>query len=343
MKRLRRNLFSFSVGLFFGGVTLILFLFWWYLSSFLSASGLLFSELKSIISIGYSQREQFQNSRITFLILGLDQRSDAFESTLLTDTMILTSVDTRSHTITMIPVPRDLWMNDLKTKVNALYFYGEERDNTTGPEFTRQELGRITGTTIEYYLVMNYNDLPELIDLIGGIDVDVAQSFTDNEYPNPDYLTGQTQPIYTSVQFNKGLQHMDGKRALAYVRSRHSESEEGSDISRSKRQTQVFQGIIAKLSDRSLIANPRQMGTVYRFWKESVKTDLSDSELIAVGLNLSPGDIDIRSASIPVGTADDPEAILVNPPVSKYGLWVWEPKDPGWEKLREFISSSFRT
>ncbi|MBI4136789.1 LCP family protein [Candidatus Roizmanbacteria bacterium] len=339
-KRARRNISLFILGNIIGIILIIGFAVSWYLSTFLSSSQLSFSELKSTISAGYSHREQFRNKQITFLILGLDQRSDTFESTLLTDTMILASLDTATGTLVMLSIPRDLWINELKTKVNALYFYGEERAGTTGPEFTTEELGRITGLSIDYYLVMNYNDLPKLVDEVGGISVDVPQSFIDNAYPNPDYLTDQSQPIYQTVQFTQGLQNMDGKRALEYVRSRHSESEEGSDISRSKRQTQVFQSIIQKAFSRSLIMNPRQLGMLYRFWKESIKSSLEDSELIAIGLNLEPAAIEINSVSIPVGIAGDPEAILINPPVSKYGLWVWEPEDPSWEELRKFISSS---
>lgn len=339
--RKKRNIALFILGNIIGLCAMITLVAFFYLSTFLSSSHLTFSELKTIVSTGYSQRKQFENKQITFLILGLDQRDDSFESTLLTDTLMLASLDLTNSQLTMLAIPRDLWINELKTKVNALYFYGEERDDTTGPEFTKEELERITGAPIDYWLLMNYNDLPKLVDLVGGISVDVPQSFTDNEYPNPDYLIDQNNQIYQTIQFNKGLQHMNGNRALAYVRSRHSESEEGSDISRSKRQMHVFQAVISKLSARSLVTNPGQLGTLYRFWKDSVDTDASDDTLISIGLNLQPTTIAIESKAIPVGTATDPEAVLVNPPVSKYGLWVWEPKDPSWKELREFIAKNF--
>src|SRR3989344_7033849 len=293
--RNKNNIVLFILGNIIGLTVIITTLIYLYLSTFLSNAHLTFSELKSIVSSAYSQKDQFENRHVTFLILGLDQRSDALESTLLTDTIILASLTTDNlpaspagGQLTTISIPPHLWIHELKTKVNALYFYGEQRDNTTGPEFTMEELERIMGASIDYYVVMNYNDLDELVDLVGGIEVDVPQSFIDEKYRNPDYLSDQTKPIYQTVQFNKGLQNFDGKRALAYVRSRHSESEEGSDSSRSKRQAQVFQGIMKKLSNRSLITNPKQMGNIYRFWKESVSTDLSDHEALALGLNLTP-------------------------------------------------------
>jgi LCP family protein required for cell wall assembly len=335
-----RRLLLFILGICVGILSLTVISAIWYLQSFSQASNLSVSRLTTIISQAKQQLPQQQTT--TFLILGLDQRNDALESTLLTDTIIIARVDVEQNTITLLPVPRDLWIDELKTKINALYYYGKQKENTTPAVYTAEEIGRITGVTFDYWVVINYQKLDDLVDQMGGITIDVPQSFTDNNYPNPDYLTDPVQPIYTTVSFQTGIQTMNGERTLAYVRSRSSDDLlEGSDLARSSRQTQVFNALIKQISEPSLFYKPDRIGSLYRFWHENMETNISDSSLVALGLSLNPHSLSYKTVSIPASFSDDKQ-ILFNPPLSKYGLWVWEPRDSSWEELREFIKNTMQ-
>ncbi|MBI4130090.1 LCP family protein [Candidatus Roizmanbacteria bacterium] len=314
-----------------------------YLSAFSVSSGLSFNQLWALVTTTRNQQDHFNNKKLTFLILGLDKRNDEFEKTLLTDTIILASLNTDSGQLTMIPIPRDLWIPELHTKVNALYFYGEDRAGTTGPVFTAGEISRITGVPIDYYVVLNYQQLPELIDAVNGIEVTVEQSFTDDQFPNPRYIQEASEsgePIYISVSFHAGKQWMSGERALNYVRSRHSESEEGSDLARSRRQTAVVQALLSRLKQRETLLSPDTLGNVYQFWRNRIETNLADAEAGTLGLVTYNKQLSFSSVAIPTVSSQNQPALLLHPPTATYGQWVWEPRDKSWEELQTFIQNN---
>lgn len=302
-----------------------------YISLFSVASGLRIGTITNIIKTAYKNRATFKEKDITFLLLGLDKRNDSLEHTLLTDTILFASLTTNNGKLTTVSLPRDLWIPALQTKVNALYFYGQKDGNPL--QYINRELQTITGISPSYYVVLNYNDLKALIDSLGGIEVTVERAFVDTEYPNPNYQEGSTEPIYTTVSFQQGKQWLDGEKALAFVRSRHSETVEGSDIARSSRQTIVFQSILSRIKSRAVVQNPTTLGRLYRFWDEKIETNLTDSEAGALVFSL-------RGKPITTASKQIPDLLLVHPPVSKYGLWVWEPRDPSWEELKEFMKEN---
>src|SRR4029077_19113762 len=119
-----------------------------------------------------------------------------------------------------IALPRDIWIPELSTKINALYYYGEKNPKTNGMTFTSQEVQSITGIQPEFTVVLNYLKLPAFIDAVGGIDITVERSFEDQHYPNPDFITTDKGNPYMTISFVGGSQHMDGARALIFVRSR---------------------------------------------------------------------------------------------------------------------------
>lgn len=320
-----------------------------YLKRFLETAGTSIPQIRQKIELGLNRKESFKGQRVNFLILSLDKRNDKLESTLLTDTIIFASLDTKTGRLKLIPIPRDLWINSLKTKVNSLYFYGEEggaiTGDTNGPEYLLQELSVILGQPINYWLVMDYPNLADLVDAIGGVDIKIDKGFIDNEFPNPEYVkaTESGTPVYMTVEFDEGTEHMNGERALQFVRSRKSDDlEEGSDTARSDRQLILFQALMARVKSKQVIADPRKLGSLYKFWQEKVNKNLKDEDLLGILFGnktaLKSG-ILISTVSIPT-TFDSEGEILIHPPTTKYGQWVWEPRDPTWKELREFVSKS---
>lgn len=319
-----------------------------FFKSFFEAAGTNPREIKQKIELALGRKDEFKEKRVNFLILSLDKRNDRLESTLLTDTIIFASLNTKTGRMTLIPIPRDLWIDSLKTKVNSIYFYGEENGantgETTGPEFLVQELEKITGQPINYWLVMDYPNLASLVNSIGGIDVKVDKGFVDNEFPNPEFVASVSgAPQYITVKFEDGVNHLDGEKALQFVRSRKSEDlESGTDTARSDRQLVLFQALMAKVRSKNVITDPKKLGALYRFWHEKVNTNLKDEDLLAVVF----GNKDTLKSGVIIGTVGIPNTlsakgeILVHPPTQKYAQWVFEPRDPTWKELKDFVTKS---
>jgi len=335
--RLRNRIAGLSVGAIFAVLTLFLIFGLSYIATFSNVAHVSTSVLWNTFTDGWSQRNAFQNKDVTFLILGLDNRDDAFEKTLLTDTMMLASLNTPTNNLTVLPLPRDVWIDEYKTKINALYFYG-------GVPLTKSVVEQLTGIQVDYYVIIDYRKLPGFVDTLEGVTIDIEKSFTDNKYPNPYYTEdGVNGPPYVTIFFEKGLQILGGEQTLHYVRSRGSDDEsEGSDAGRSHRQLQVMRALIERLTDKNILMNPGATGDLYRLWHDDIDTNMSDSEIIGLSVAIGTHPITISSVHIPTSadTADSP--ILIHPSVSTYGLWVWEPADPTGKQLKDFVKEHLK-
>jgi len=329
------------------GITIILFIVTVWISAY-------FYKLsqQANISIPYLFRVYHESSEkmplytttpIRFLILGLDQRSDSLENTLLTDTMLYGSLNVTKSKLTIVPIPRDIWIADLKTKVNSLYYYGTKQSKTSAPEYTESMLRQYFGITPNFFLTINYAKLQTFIDLLGGVDVAIADSFVDPTFPNPAYVEHTSDPSispYISISFREGTEHMDGNRALMFIRSRTSANpEEAGDSARSNRQMFVIQSMLAKLRSRETLTNPELLGKLYRFWHEAVGTNAADSDVLALVRALGFQQPTIVFDPIPTTETDSDAPLLFHPPVFKYGLWVWEPIDPSWKTIQAFFGN----
>lgn len=112
----------------------------------------------------------------------------------LTDTVIVASIDAESSRINLISIPRDLWIDDIKGKVNAVYEIGKAKGDGIG--FTKQTIGNILGIPIHYALRIDFNGFVEALDELGGIDIEIENSFEDFLYPIADKeedLCGNTE------------------------------------------------------------------------------------------------------------------------------------------------------
>ena len=282
--------------------------------------------------IGYSEiKDYFHSAQLdsfeefNFLILGLDQRDTS--NGLLTDTIMVGFWQPQKNQSIFISLPRDLWLDHLKTKINALYYYGQEQDFVYKTGLISSELETILGVQIEHHLVVDFEGIAEIVDILSGVEIDVEWAFDDYHFPKEDGSGGVTH-----LRFEAGSQIMDGQRVLEYVRSRKSDDlQEGTDGARIKRQQIAFLAIIDKLSDpRFLLTNPKVLGSLYRYWQENIETDLPVSLLLNAGVSFFRQEMTLEFLSLP-------EEYLVNPSLKKYGLWVWEPKDNSGREIREWV------
>ncbi|MFC1653724.1 LCP family protein [Patescibacteria group bacterium] len=314
---------------------------WWYSSAFAQAGNISQNELSSSIKQGLNHDFFQSQMNHNVLILGMDQIGQNRNGSLLTDTIIVANLS-RGGKINLISVPRDLWINSLKTKINALYYYGEKDPHITGEELMKKSLEEITGQSISHTITLNLETVRKIIDSIGGVQVDVEMGFVDEKYPKDD-VDPNILPIelrYETVAFNKGKQEMDGNTALKFIRSRQSQNEdENTDISRSKRQQKIIFSIISKLKSKEIILNPSVMGALYKVWQEEVNSSLFLKDLVSLGKAFATENVSLNQIGIPV-KSDTEDGIMYNPPANKYKQWVYEPVDPTWTEFQEFFEKN---
>lgn len=190
-----------------------------------------------------------------FLLVGIDTRPNSSEGLMNTDSIILISYNHRTQELTMLSIPRDTIVqspdSDRFFKINSFYMLGEQKAQGYGLEHLSNVVNEYTGQKVNYYAMFNFNSFVQIIDILGGIEVNVDNTFTDYNYPDaPDNY----------LHFDAGMQTMDGTRALMYVRSRHSnDAGEGSDFARAKRQQKVVEALKLKIVNLNLLNNSQKI------------------------------------------------------------------------------------
>lgn len=209
--------------------------------------------------------------RTNILILGVDARPGEGMIT-RTDTIILATVDPDQPYVGMLSIPRDLYVEIPgygENRINAAHVLGESEQEGYGIDLAAQTVEQNFGVRVHRTLRLNFDGFVAIIDAAGGVTIDVPESFTDYEYPTPDYGT-------MTVSFDAGVQHMSGERALQYARIRHGSS----DFVRAARQQQVIAALVRQLLHP---ANWWRIPGVYVAFVQNVETDLTliDAALLA--------------------------------------------------------------
>jgi LCP family protein required for cell wall assembly len=217
----------------------------------------------------------------TVLLLGSDNDAKFISDHVLTQSMIIVRFNPASKKVTMLSIPRDLWV-PLSTggtgKIDGAYSYG-------GAGAAIATVENNFGIKIDAYIWIGLAGLVNVINAIGGIDVVTQAPVFDDFYP---YDIGPGNPYrYLRVAVLAGPQHLDGTHALQYVRSRHNDLQ--SDFGRSARQQQVLLALRAKAALVSAADVPLLAAAL----KGQIKTDMSLSR-IATLLPLAGG-IDLKN------------------------------------------------
>jgi LCP family protein required for cell wall assembly len=300
---------------------------------FLSTAGLSTGEVKSFIDQGIQTSIPVQDNVTTFLLLGIDSVENKVGAPPLTDSMLLVSLDHRDGSVRTVAMPRDLWSEEYKTKINALYVYGKERYPNSPQQFPKEVIEEMTGIPINYTLVISLDMVASLVDTLGGVTIEVPESFTDTEFPRADVDIAKVKDpteLYETVTFEKGTEKMSGERILKYVRSRHSQGDTGTDTDRTKRQQLVIRSIADVFKQKSLWTNPQLIGQLYKWYAQHIKSVLSEQEVVAFSKLLFPyrNSITVTASEITI-FPDDPQGLIEHPPVSKTdNQWVYAIKNP---------------
>jgi len=257
----------------------------------------------------------------------------------LTDSMIIISFNQKDHSTALISIPRDIWSDTLKDKVNSAYHYGELKQKNGGLALAKIIVEDVVGIPIHFSVLFDFSVFESAVNFVGGVDITVPTSFIDTLYPvagrENDTCNGDPTFAcrYVTVSFQQGLQHMDGTRALEYVRSRHSESTEGSDFARTRRQQDVIIAIKQKIVDVR-----EWPGMAFRLsLANSIRQKIVSDMNVAEGLTFGKAISKISLSNIKKIEIDQ---LYVNPSPRDYnGLYVLIPKDT-IDSVHTFIATN---
>jgi LCP family protein required for cell wall assembly len=218
---------------------------------------------------------EFPPGTVNIVLLGSDKRPD--ESGWRTDTLIVASVNPNIPSVTMLSIPRDLWV--------FIPGWGFQRINLAdshgasvgfpggGPGSLKQTIQYNTGVHVDYYARVDFAGFMKIIDSLGGIDV-VADCPLHDVFPD-DPITEDPSITGTISIDTPGVYHLDGKHALWYARSRYTSP--GGDLDRSRRQHRVLRGVWNRATEINMLARLPEL------WGElsaSIETDLEWNEIV---------------------------------------------------------------
>jgi len=221
--------------------------------------------------------------RINILVMGLDRRVDEPKGDpTRTDTMFIVTVDPYSKTAGVFSIPRDLWVEIpdgqggyLAERINVAYEYGPLRNYPGGgPGLAIATIEHNFDIKIDHYVVLDFAGFMELVDAVGGIDVDVKDVIWD-----PSYCNTTDCSDFQEVYFEPGLQHMDGERALQYVRIRYGSD----DLKRIERQQDVIRATMDAALNASLII-PNRAVSIFNKFRDAVDTDVGGFQVPGLAL-----------------------------------------------------------
>lgn len=257
--------------------------------------------------------------RINILLLGSDT-DEKFVGVYDTQVMIVVSIDPQRKQVSMLSIPRDLWV--------AIPSWGMGKIGTAyhdgGLALARQTIEQNLEIPIDYYAWVGLEGFVKVIDTLGGVDLDVGHPVVDDRYP--DDINTTDPYAYRRLYIPAGPQHLDGLRALEYVRSRHGDLI--GDFGRSGRQQQVLQALRGRAYGKQIVAN---LPAIALDLKDSIRTDLTLMDLAQLA-----GLADQLTGS-PV------QRYVLSPPLYSSDGWSTDGQQivvPNWLAIRELIAGT---
>lgn len=216
------------------------------------------------------------DGRINILILGIG--GPGHDGPNLTDTILLASIDPINHTTALLSIPRDLCVAmpcGPNQKINAVYALAKESSVSKNDSGQIQDglkkldttLSPILGIPIHYHAVVDFAAFKQSVDAVDGVDVNVPEQLYDP--------TIAWENNYNPVIAPKGQQHMNGAKALLYVKSR----ETSSDFARGERQRLVLVALKQKIFSLGTFSNPIKISNLLNSLGNNVYTDFSLNDM----------------------------------------------------------------
>jgi LCP family protein required for cell wall assembly len=233
--------------------------------------------------------------RINILVMGLDRRPYEGNAATRTDTMFVMDIPTKTG-------------GSFKERINTAYEYGENGNYPGGGSaLAKKTVENLLGIKINYYVLIDFQGFKQLIDLIGGIDVDVDSPVNDPYYSDTERLND----FYPCI-FDVGVHHMNGTDALCYSRTRRNSS----DFDRIQRQQRVIFAAMDRVTQLKLLADHTNVVSLWKRYKDTIQTDISDLQIpgfAKLAAGMQPSDVSfltLAPATTPYTTADGAAVLL---------------------------------
>jgi LCP family protein required for cell wall assembly len=254
----------------------------------------------------------------TFVALGVDQRNES--EIPRTDTIMIGKVDLRVPRVSLLSIPRDLLVDIPgygKDRINAAYVYGElYKEPGGGIGLLERTIEQSFGIRVDHFGLVDFQCFRTAVDSVGGVTLNVPRPIVDSHYPTEDYGT-------KLIQFEPGIQRMDGERALEYARTRYSDS----DFQRIQRQ----QLIIAAMRDQILQLRTLPALPTLLTGCRNMRSDLGWRDYLTLATTLQS----LNSNRVSFASIDERMAIGT---VLASGANVLLPR---WEPIRALVSETF--
>ena len=220
------------------------------------------------LGINSETAEQYQEADVTNIALfGVDSRND--DNVGRSDALMILSMDRVHNKIKLTSIARDTYVSVDgygQTKINHAYAY-------EGPELAIKTINENFDMNIQSFVTVNFSQLAEIIDYIGGIDLEITEEerLVANGLMSEQIELG----IYSDPIPNSGLVHLSGGQALAYARNRDI----GGDTERNNRQRKVLSAMFEQVKQLDLTQYPGLINMVL----SECTTSLSDNDMLSIG------------------------------------------------------------
>ncbi len=216
-------------------------------------------------------------SRYTIIVGGLDSRPDQIGEPVRTDSLMLVSIDPTRNGMGLLSIPRDLWVRiseqEEHDRINRAYFLGESRATGYGPRLLQQTVSWNLGMRVHNYILVDFQAVIDIVDHLGGIEVSIDYSISDERYPDMNY---GYDPFYLAV----GTHMLDGRDALRFARTRHGNN----DVRRAERQQMVLYALREKILSLNFLQLVGQLPSLLRTLGEHVQTGLELEQIVQLAL-----------------------------------------------------------
>ncbi|MFD0771387.1 LCP family protein [Bacillus sp. CGMCC 1.60114] len=256
----------------------------------ISYSSFIYSKAKAVASNSYAEINKSSKrdkevaplkDNISILIMGVDeseQRESQYGKAVRTDALLLATINKDDKSVKLVSIPRDsrVYIPSRKKldKITHAHVFG-------GVESTRDTVERFLNVPVDYYVKFNFESFIKIVDSLGGIDIDVPVTFTEQD----------SKDQAGAIHLEKDYQHLNGEQALALARTRKIDS----DAMRGQRQQLVIEAIAKKaLSVKSITKLSSLLDAV----DKNLKTNLTFDDMLAIAKNMAGTDLNIEKMQV---------------------------------------------
>ena len=225
-------------------------------------------------------------SRFTMAVGGLDRRPDEIGLGHRTDSLMIVSIDPNRSSIGILSIPRDLLVGvpgyAKRQKINTVLPNGEGQRTGFGPSLLQQTIQYNFGIRVHNYVLMDFQALIDIVDIIEGIEITIDYTLDDPKYPDMNY---GFDPLYIPA----GTHTLNGYDALRFARTRHGNN----DMRRAERQQLVLYAIRDRILSFDMI--PRLILQAPQLWStfsDNLYTGLELGQVIQLALFVKDIDLD---------------------------------------------------